>query len=421
MKIRILMALAAAFMLSATTADAQILGKLKDKVVQKVKQKVDKEVDKTIDGVLEGKNGQNTDQTTTTTEKSTQENTPDVTTTNQKSDFVPGSVVIFEDKFEGEKQGEFPSKWDLDGGAVEIANIGGRTVPQWTEGGDILPLMKENQYNYLTEEFTIEWDVYISKQSDDWGDMTHEIGLMTREEDVNSWNNYAAYVEIWYRPSDGGSYVRWHCQKPTDGVVENSVGDEKTNIKIGTWNHFAISFNKRAFKFYVNGVRVCNVPNMLQPRYIKYTGSGSEYPYSCISNMRIAKGAVELYDRNATDAVAKAMEATGKFVTNNILFVTGKADLKPESMTEIQKIANYMKKNPTVRFEVQGHCDNQGTDAVNDPLSQKRAEAVVKALEGLGVDGFNLKAVGKGSHEPVADNKTEEGRAQNRRVEFIKR
>ena len=84
-------------------------------------------------------------------------------------------------------------------------------------------------------------------------------------------------------------------------------------------------------------------------------------------------------------------------------------------------MAEYMKKNPGVRFEVQGHTDNQGSDAVNDPLSQKRAEAIVSALEKLGVDGFNLKAVGKGSHEPVADNKTEAGRAKNRRVEFIKR
>lgn len=76
---------------------------------------------------------------------------------------------------------------------------------------------------------------------------------------------------------------------------------------------------------------------------------------------------------------------------------------------------------PSVRFEVQGHCDNQGSDKVNDPLSQKRSEAIVNALVKLGVDEFNLKAVGKGSHEPVADNSTEEGRVKNRRVEFIKR
>jgi outer membrane protein OmpA-like peptidoglycan-associated protein len=137
----------------------------------------------------------------------------------------------------------------------------------------------------------------------------------------------------------------------------------------------------------------------------------------------LAKGAADLYQRQTTDlsAVEKAIAETGKFVTNNILFETGKATLKPESMAEIQKVADYMKKNAGARFEVQGHTDNQGSDAINDPLSQQRAEAVVKALEGLGCDPFNLRPVGKGSHEPVADNKTEEGRAKNRRVEFIKK
>ena len=141
----------------------------------------------------------------------------------------------------------------------------------------------------------------------------------------------------------------------------------------------------------------------------------------------IAKGAVDLYERNETDIDAKvaaiddAIKQSGKFVTNDILFQTAKADLLPESMEEIQKIAQYMKANPTARFEVQGHTDNQGSDAVNDPLSQKRAEAVVKALETLGVDVFNLRPVGKGSHEPVADNSTEAGRAKNRRVEFVKK
>jgi outer membrane protein OmpA-like peptidoglycan-associated protein len=139
--------------------------------------------------------------------------------------------------------------------------------------------------------------------------------------------------------------------------------------------------------------------------------------------VRLAKGGVELYQQNAQTmtAIEKAIAETGKFVTNNILFDTGKATLKQESMAEIQKVADYMKKNPKARFEVQGHTDNQGSDKVNDPLSQQRAEAIVAALVKMGCDEFNLKAVGKGSHEPVADNKTAEGRAKNRRVEFIKK
>lgn len=106
---------------------------------------------------------------------------------------------------------------------------------------------------------------------------------------------------------------------------------------------------------------------------------------------------------------------------SHILFETGKATLKPESMADIEAVADYMKKNPSVRFEVQGHCDNQGSDKINDPLSQQRAEAIVAELVKLGVDEWNLRAVGKGSHEPIADNSTDEGRAKNRRVEFIKK
>jgi outer membrane protein OmpA-like peptidoglycan-associated protein len=216
--------------------------------------------------------------------------------------------------------------------------------------------------------------------------------------------------------------INWRVIKPNGDQTEGNAPTESF-IKQNSWNHFALSFNKRALKVYINNHRVMNIPNAKAPSWFYIRTEFWEDHVDYITNVRLAKGGVELYQQNAQTmtAIEKAIAETGKFVTNNILFDTGKATLKQESMAEIQKVADYMKKNPKARFEVQGHTDNQGSDKVNDPLSQQRAEAIVAALVKMGCDEFNLKAVGKGSHEPVADNKTAEGRAKNRRVEFIKK
>lgn len=120
-----------------------------------------------------------------------------------------------------------------------------------------------------------------------------------------------------------------------------------------------MSFNKRALKVYVNGSRIFNVPSMKQPdSWFMCVRTADGQPVY-IKDVIMANGAVALYDKKeSSNEVEKAMKETGKFVTNNILFETGKADIKAESMAEIQKVAAYMKTNPSVRFEVQGHCDN---------------------------------------------------------------
>ncbi len=154
-----------------------------------------------------------------------------------------------------------------------------------------------------------------------------------------------------------------------------------------------------------------SVPTAKVPSHFWFN-HGGQYKYACISNVRLAKGAVPLYDRLSSD---------GKIITYAITFETGKADLKPESMVEINRIAKLMQDNPGISFEVQGHCDATGSDKVNDPLSQKRAEAIVAALVEQGIASARLTPVGKGSHVPIASNSTDEGRAKNRRVEFIKK
>jgi len=291
------------------------------------------------------------------------------------------------------------------------------------EASRIQPLMKEREY--LPEEFTIEFDVLAQPAQEGSGwDGTLDL-FMDGENDRRVFD-----IRMSPEFHEGGVYDGigwgWGAENPNGNKMDGEPGRQviRKYLKPNEWNHIAISFNKRAFKMYLNYQRIVNIPNMIQPRSWMLDGSSDSDKGIFIKDIVMAKGAVDLYERNATDyssAVEKAIAETGKFVTNNILFETGKATLKPESMEEILKVAEYMKKNPAARFEVQGHTDNQGSDAINDPLSQQRAEAVVKALEGQGVDPFNLRPVGKGSHEPVADNKTEEGRAKNRRVEFIKK
>lgn len=106
-------------------------------------------------------------------------------------------------------------------------------------------------------------------------------------------------------------------------------------------------------------------------------------------------------------------------VTYDITFDVNKADIKDESMTEINRIKQLMDENPELKYEVQGHTDSTGTPESNQKLSEKRAKAIVDKLVEMGIDESRLTAVGKGEYAPIADNATEEGRAQNRRVVFV--
>jgi outer membrane protein OmpA-like peptidoglycan-associated protein len=425
---RFILLVTSLLLLCGIASGQSILRNLGERAKQAVENKVGEKVENAVNNAL-GNNSKNDKKSddkaeSADTEEAVTDEPVDFAEVQAKSDFVRGSNVFFSDDLNGEKMGEFPSKWDLlEGSSVEVVNILG-TKAMRLEGSRIQPLMEEKEY--LPEEFTIEFDVLAQPAQEGSGwDATLDLimeGADRRVFDIRMSPEYHPYYGNEYNGISWG----WGAENPNGNKMDGAPGTQviKKYLKKNDWNHIAISFNKRAFKMYLNYQRIVNIPNMIQPRYWWIDGSSDSDKGIFIRNIVMAKGAVELYERNATDyssAVEKAIAETGKFVTNNILFETGKATLKPESMEEIMKVAEYMKKNPSARFEVQGHTDNQGSDAVNDPLSQQRAEAVVKALEEQGVDPFNLRAVGKGSHEPVAENTTDEGRAKNRRVEFIKK
>lgn len=418
---------AVAIALAAYAPEAQAQGflkgladKAKAKVKEKIERKLEDKVNETTDDMLNGGKSKNNSQNEEVEDKPSGKKRPkDETvayeTSYQKSDFVAGTKTFFLDEVKDEKMGEFPSRWDLvNGTEIEIATYNKQNVIKI--GGwytEITPMMK--QKDYLPEEFTVEYEILTTGINEGCNNDHLDLVFFSAKEDK---------IMVFTLNPDGDSDPTLEFLKP-DGSQGRSTAKGSTIsslVKKNTWTKVELSFNKRALKIYVNGIRIFNIPNMMQPLRMKLrsVSNSDERPYFFIKNIRLANGAVELYGKNESD-VDRAMAETGKFVTNNINFETGKATILPESMDEIKKVADYMLKNKSVRFEVQGHCDNQGSDKINDPLSQSRAEAVVAVLVKLGVDEWNLRAVGKGGHEPIADNKTKEGQAKNRRVEFIKK
>ena len=121
-----------------------------------------------------------------------------------------------------------------------------------------------------------------------------------------------------------------------------------------------------------------------------------------------------------TAAVMKSELDSKGHVALYINFDTDKAAIRADAKPAVDEIAALMKKETALHLSVEGHTDNVGDKARNTALSRERAQAVVQALVGDGIDGARLSAAGHGSDKPLVDNGSEEGRAKNRRVELVK-
>ena len=395
-----------------TTMNAQFFNRLldsakksaEDAVEKQVQQKVEKGIDKAFNPEFPEKEQQEQQEQAEPIQpkqevKAAAPAPKALESTYAKSDFVPGDEIMFEDDLVGEQMGEFPSKWDLMSGNAEIASVDGKTVINLTDvSTEIMPLMKDPK-NYLTEAFTLEFD-FLGGSDEKQIFTAYLIHLKNIEgEDV---------ATITIDGTASGQIYTWWMTPNGDQREQNAAAPAKEE----EWNHVALSFNKRALKVYLNGIRLVNIPNCARPQNFSIQRSHWADHRNLMTNIRLCKGAVPLYNRLMTD---------GKIITYAITFDVGKANIKPESMTEINRIAQLMKDNADLKFEVQGHTDNTGTVAGNQKLSEQRAQAIVNKLVEMGIAANRLSAKGMGQSAPLADNSTDEGRAKNRRVEFIKK
>ena len=406
------------FFFFSQNSNSQILDRIARRSQQKIEReaenraqkKIDKEIDDAFDEAedeIDGKNnkddktnsstGENEGGSDTTDNSNNQQgvenenNTP--TLVWSKFDFIPGDTVIFEDgPSTDEENGEFPSRWDLEEGNAEIAEVDGVNIIVFPHGGVIVPYLKNPKEDYLPDVFTIEFDAYF---------------------DANNHHRFWIHLYDQKNQSRSGSSPTITFY-PDSANFENSTGKYPNELPASGWRHFSVAFTKGKLKVYLNDTRLINLPHVeLNPTGITFENDGytADKTFQYMKNFRIAKGGVKYYDRVLSD---------GKIIVNGIKFDVNKATLKPESMGPINKIYKLMVKNTDVNFSVEGHTDTDGSEEINQTLSVARAKTVMNKLIELGIDKSRLKFTGFGESKPLDNNTTPEGKANNRRVEFVK-
>ena len=393
MRKTLIFAFLGAFLLAPVSAEAQVLKKLKKKVERKAEKKVDKEIDDALkkdkkDPKEEEKKGEEKKGTQEKQGEGQQDQKPVLNWA--KYDFVPGDKVIFEDNQVGEENGEFPSRWDLVHGTAENAVFGGEPIIMFRGGQpEIIPYLKNPESDYLPEVFTVEFDLYVNNPN------SFQVFFYDRKNQRAS-SKYRD-LDIRYR----GMTLRPASSRIPDGNIQDR------------WAHIAIAYTNGKFKAYIDETRLINIPRLdFEPMGISLRAYHASDNYKFyIKNFRIAKGGVKYYDRVLQD---------GKIVANGIRFDVNKATLKPESMGVINSVVSLMQDHPELKFSVEGHTDSDGDEASNQMLSEARATTVMNTMVTLGISADRLIAKGWGESVPTDTNDTPEGKANNRRVEFVK-
>jgi OmpA-OmpF porin, OOP family len=408
----------------ATIATEHTADKVADKVLGKLFTKKNKKKNSGNNETDQSKNV-NTNQTAASGQNNTVNNNAEKDSdkaplaTYSKFDFVPGDkVLVFED-FSRDAIGDFPENWNT--------NSAGETVTISGETGHWLMLNKRGVFKpeditNLPDNFTLEFDLIYS--SDNYIPFLQTLFMSTGngkdgKEKLNAEFNYnkrsGINLGIQPIPRDKGGLATIYDYSDGDKMMNNQIefkNDGATKIKVSIWRQ------KQRVRIYLDQNKVFDLPRAFpagetyNTMMFQIWGDFANQNKYLISNMKLAVGAPDTRNKLINE---------GKFSTTGILFDVNSATIKPESYGSLKDIADVLQDNANVRVKIVGHTDSDGDAGLNMTLSKKRAEAVKSALESeFKIDASRLETDGKGASDPVASNSTAEGKAQNRRVEFVK-
>ena len=271
-------------------------------------------------------------------------------------------------------------------------------------------------------------DIWMSKMQDDsWTNWSEPINLGD-EVNTDEWDAYYsidAQGEYAYMASAKNSVgnedivrikLKEEVQPDPVVLITGKVFNKKTNEPLGA----RIDYNGLIDGKNYGVARTNPVTGeytIILPYGINYDFTASAEGFLGVSE-NLDLSPIGEYKEIKRDLYLVPIEVGATIRLNNIFFETGKADLKKESFSELDRVVEFLKDNPNVKIELSGHTDNVGDKAFNKNLSQKRADTVMQYIISKGINVARLTGKGYGMEKPVADNATEEGRALNRRVEF---
>ncbi len=329
-------------------------------------------------------------------------------------DFIPGERVIAFEDFSQDAVGDFPARWNTNssGEVVTIEGLEGKWLVFSDEG-----VLYPEFVGALPENCTIEFDLAVIKENA----VLTKLAFIDENHSANILDFGTANATIIELEPNTGNTAIFSYNINGEAVVENVKpqkqffipnGEEYAFVKVSIWKQ------KSRLRVYLNEFKVWDIPRAFQSegKYRFVLGTATFFVENrefLLSNLRFAVGQPDTRSKLITE---------GKLITQGIVFDSGSATIKPESYGILKEIAGVLTENQSVNVHIIGHTDSDGDLSLNQTLSQKRAEAVKSALSGqFGIDEARMSTEGKGESEPIADNGSSDGKAQNRRVEFIKK
>lgn len=415
--------------------NAQILGgfgkKLEDKINRKIEEKVDRHVDKTIN-----KADQKTDEKIEEAKKGGK-STSDNKSTSHKSgksgktakgakDFVSGTKILVTEDFKQDAIGDFPVNWltNSSGEVVELSSSKGKWLMLNSKGSFTI----KNFNKTLPKNFTFEFNLATSDKYSYYSTPLNFVFASSSDykKDYKNWHQHGHGKEgvlVNLHPQDAGGQkglTRFFVYSKGEEYSKNEKSiaqftSSNDNVRVQVWRQGS------RMRVYIDGNKIWDLPDAFQEgiNYNSIIFYDYEYHEHDGLDDRIYLSDIVLAEAGA-DTRHKLIE-TGAFTTNEILFDTNKATIKPSSEKVLLELGEALNSAPDFKVMIIGHTDGEGKESDNQKLSEKRAESVKSYLMSkFGIDSSRMQTSGKGESQPLGDNSKEEGKAQNRRVEFKK-